>query len=88
MRFPFRKRKVLRVRAQHADLDNAAIEGLWTGMYEGHYHLRAVKTLVAGQDQPFRHDEILIPKNKVVYLEVMGSDSNPNSQVFEVGEPA
>lgn len=88
MRNPFRKRKAIRVRAQHADLDNAAIEGLWVGMYDGHYHLRAAKTVVAGQDQAFRHNEILIPGQKIVYLEVLGSDPSPNPKIFEIGEPA
>lgn len=86
MRNPFRKKKALRVRAQHVDLDNAAVEGIWVGMYDGHYHLRAAKTFVGGQDQAFRHNEVLIPAAKVVYLEVLGSDANPNPAVFEVGE--
>lgn len=87
LRMPFRKRRVLRVRIQHQMLDNAALEGLWVGEFEGHHHLRAAKTIVAGEPNPFRHGEILVPKDKVVFMEVLGVDANPNPKTLEIGEP-
>lgn len=79
-------RPILRVRIQHEMLDNAAIEGLWVGEFEGNYHLRAAKTIVAGEQNPYRHGEILVPKNKVVFMEVLGVDANPDPRSFEIGQ--
>lgn len=81
-------RKVLRVRVQHIEMDNAAIDGLWVGEYQGFIHLRAARTLIEGQERPIRHDEVLIPVGKVLYMEVLGSDANPDPAVHEIGEPA
>jgi len=87
---PFRKkpRRVLRVRVQHRDMDHGAIEGLWVGEYDGYLHLRAVTILIAGADEKFRNDEVLLPAGKVLYMEVLGSDANPDPSVAVVGEPA
>jgi hypothetical protein len=81
-------RPILRVRIQHEMLDNAAIEGLWVGEFEGHHHLRASKTIIAGEPNPFRHGEILVPTDKVVFMEVLGVDANPDARSFEIGQGA
>lgn len=78
-------RPILHVRIQHEMLDNAAIEGLWVGEFEGKLHLRNAKTIVAGQAKPFRHGEILVPPDKVLFLEVLAVDANPNPKSFELG---
>lgn len=93
MRNPFTRkppepRKVLRVRVQHEAMDHGAVEGLWVGEYDGYLHLRAVVVLIQGQDERFRHDEILLPASKVLYMEVLGSDANPDPSTHVVGEPA
>lgn len=91
MKNPFKKekpRKVLRVRVQHRDMDHGAIDGLWVGEYNGYLHLRAVSILIAGADEKFRHEEILLPAGKILYMEVLGSDANPDPSTHEIGEPA
>lgn len=81
-------RKVLRVRVQHEQIDNGAVEGLWVGEYQGYLHLRAVKLVFEGKSEAFRHDEILLPASRIIYMEVLGSDANPEPSAFEVGGAA
>jgi hypothetical protein len=83
----------LRVRLQHADLDEAALEGVWVGTYYGdsgaaHYHLRAARLVVAGDMKPVRQGEILVPCSKVAFLEVLGADQNPNAVYTPPGQGA
>lgn len=79
-------RRALRVRVQHESLDNAAVEGLWVGDYNGYLHLRAVKVRFEGEQQPFRHDEVLLPAGKVLYMEVLGADANPDPSTVQIGD--
>jgi hypothetical protein len=84
----FRRHKpevpALHVRLQHELLDNAAIEGLWVGSYDGYLHLRAAKTIIEGVKKPIPHGELLVPSGRIVFLEVLGGDGNPAAEAVRL----
>lgn len=67
-------KRLMRVRLQHVDLDNAAIEGIMIGRYDDYIHLRSARTILAGEPKPIPHDELLVPREKLVFLEVLSRD--------------
>jgi hypothetical protein len=72
--FNRKPKKVMRVRLQHELLDNAAIEGILIGRYDTYLHLRAATTIIEGVQKPIPHDELLVPYDRVVFLEVLSRD--------------
>lgn len=69
-----RQKRYMRVRLQHELLDNAAIEGVLVGRYDTYLHLKAAKTIIEGVQKPIPHDELLVPYDRVVFLEVLSRD--------------
>lgn len=63
------------VRIQHKDLDQEALEGIWVGMVDGHYHLVAPR-LVREHVKTQLQGDIFIPKGSVLFLESIAADAS------------
>ena len=53
----------------HMDGDRPSVEGIWTGMLEGHYVLKKSRLIVAAEGQPHDMGEVYVPASKVLLMQ-------------------
>lgn len=53
----------------HMDGDRPSIEGIWTGMLEGHYVLKNSKLIVSEDGQPHPSGEVYVPASRVLFMQ-------------------
>lgn len=74
MYLKFWKPRRRRVAFHHTDIDQS-IEGIWAGMVDGHYHVLAPKLLMRENQSTQMQGELLIPRAKVAFLQVLADDA-------------
>ena len=67
------RRKPRLVRVHHEKL-NESFEGVWIGTVSGHYRIKASSMIGHADGKPILLGEILIPKKKVAFLQVIAED--------------
>ena len=53
----------------HMDGDRPSIEGIWTGMIEGHYVIKKSSLLVHADAEPTPVGETYVPRDKVMFMQ-------------------
>lgn len=51
------------------DGDRPSIEGIWTGMLEGHYVLKNSRLIVSEDGQPHPSGEVYVPASRVLFMQ-------------------